>query len=801
MPPAMGAERPYATLLLALLLAAVSPGGAAEKSGPGGDEAEEAGANGVEEEVTVSASATSDDPLDAPAAVDVLTGDDLEQRPADTVVDQLRRVPGINVIQFSARDIELASRASTGQANNSTLALVDGRTLYQDFLGFVMWEFAPTDPSLIDRIEIVRGPASSLWGANAVGGLVHVITKSPQETLGTTVEIGGGAYGTRSVHVTHSVAARGWAVRVGAGLFESDPFPRPQTITNMFGETIDPDLGVNEAGAHDAGTRQPRFDFRADRTDGLRGVWSFQGGWARTRGRLATGLGPFDIDPSTSMSYLQGRYRSGAYEAQVYLNYTDGDATNLINGVPLSFKAAATNLSLRSRRVIGSRLVLGYGAEARLSSYALSIAPRGRRRAQAALFGEAEWSLTPHWSLAGGLRVDHVVETIGTIASPRIGLMFRPGENQTLRVAWGRAFRSPSVIESDLWVPSIPVAILDWNEIDREVVGFPFFALVAEWVCSQRPDNCGAPPGEIPTYTAVTAARGSRELDAERTSSVELGYAARLGRLRLSATVYRTRSSNGIDFPVLAYYGNGPDGVPGTADDIVLPPDPDGDGTLEAPPLDVCPGVSQLHPFDEMCAAGPVGYNHFLSVLLDGQIPALFGYRNRGRSENRGFELGLDWSTRSGLSLFASYSWQDDARADGVPMPERIAQVLAEREAGADLDGDGRIADTTPFINNPPAHRLSAGVTLDRGRWFGGVTADYVSRAFWQDVMTADFWGWTSGYTVLGIQGGWRHPGGHLELVWQVTNLLDRKVQQHIFGDVIGRRASARIRWRLGPAR
>ena len=89
------------------------------------------------EKVVVSASATVKNQQDAPAAVDVLDGEDLEQQPGEHLIDHLRRVPGLNVVQFGSRDVNIASRSATGGINNTTLALTDGRSLYQDFLGFV----------------------------------------------------------------------------------------------------------------------------------------------------------------------------------------------------------------------------------------------------------------------------------------------------------------------------------------------------------------------------------------------------------------------------------------------------------------------------------------------------------------------------------------------------------------------------------------------------------------------------------------------------------------------------------------
>jgi outer membrane receptor protein involved in Fe transport len=779
----------------------------AEQEDTGESEEDEPVDSEIVETVVVSASATGESVRDAPAAVSVLAGDELEARPADLLADQLRRVPGVNVVQFSARDVNISSRQASGGINNSTLALSDGRNLYLDFLGFIMWEFAPRDPELVDRVEVVRGPASSIWGANAVGGVVHVITKSPRDTLGGNASVAAGNYSMRNVEARESFLVGPWAMRVSAGYYESDPFDRPTEITNFCGDTIDPDLGLIEDGFNDSGTEQPRVDIRVDRTGSKGGEWILQGGWGQTRGWIATGLGPFDIDSSTGMSYVQARHRRGLFETQIDLNYFDGGAVNLINALPFDFTSGTAHAALRGQHLLGGRGVLGWGVEATRSEYDLTIAPDGDERTIGSVFAEVDVGLVSQLRLVAGGRLDHFKETIGSVFSPRVALRYKPGRNHTVRVAAGRAFRAPTVVETHLLVPSIPVAILDWAELDAEflppeLAEFGLFVPMAELVCGTRPDNCGAPEGEIPDYVAATAAQGDEDLEEERTDSLELGYAGRVGRFDLSATVYRTESRGGIDFPQVGSYGLGPDGLPGTADDILLPTDPDGDGIEEAPPVDTCQfNIDGLPPFDELCAEGEVPYNQFLSILLDGEVPSLFRYQNGAETENEGFELGLSWTSRRALSAWLNYSYQAVPVSDGVKMTDRIDNVIAEKTTEMDLDGDGLIADTSEFVNIPAANRASLGVQLDRRRWSAAVTFDYVDETFWQDVLTSDFWGWVDDYSLVGVRGSWRWPGLRLGLTAQITNLLDEKIRQHILGDIIDRRASIALSYHWGDGR
>jgi hypothetical protein len=130
-------------------------------------------------------------------------------------------------------------------------------------------------------------------------------------------------------------------------------------------------------------------------------------------------------------------------------------------------------------------------------------------------------------------------------------------------------------------------------------------------------------------------------------------------------------------------------------------------------------------------------------------------------------------------------------------MTQRIDTLLAEKEQNADLDGDGVVADTSQFVNIPARNRLSLGVGVDRPRWHAAAAWDHVDRTFWQDVLTSDFWGYVPSYDLVGLRGGVRFPRQDLELEAQVTNLLDRDVRQHIFGDIIGRRITFSLAYRF----
>jgi len=133
--------------------------------------------------------------VNAPATVSVVSADVIQSTPSTNYAELFRSVPGVNISQTSARDFNITMRGATSTLATSQLAILDGRTLYQDFFGFVMWDFMPSNLNEIKQIEVIRGPASAVWGANALSGVINVITKTPREMEGTSFMMGAGSFG------------------------------------------------------------------------------------------------------------------------------------------------------------------------------------------------------------------------------------------------------------------------------------------------------------------------------------------------------------------------------------------------------------------------------------------------------------------------------------------------------------------------------------------------------------------------------------------------------------------------------
>ena len=136
---------------------------------------------------------------DTSAAVFVLTRDDIQRSGMRTVADVLRLVPGISVGQIDGNKWAVSSRGMNSRFSNKLLVMVDGRSVYTPYFAGVFWDEIDVPVEAIERIEVVRGPGASIWGANAVNGVINIITMTPAFARETVVSAGGGSTGFGSV--------------------------------------------------------------------------------------------------------------------------------------------------------------------------------------------------------------------------------------------------------------------------------------------------------------------------------------------------------------------------------------------------------------------------------------------------------------------------------------------------------------------------------------------------------------------------------------------------------------------------
>src|SRR5437016_3446731 len=146
-------------------------------------------------DINVTSVARTADPLSrTAAAVTVITAEDIRRSGATNVPEILRLAPGVNVARFGSGSWAISARGFNSTAADKLLVMIDGRTVYSPLFSGTFWEVQDLVLEDIERIEVVRGPGATLWGANAVNGIINIITKTAHQTLGgRTTVTGGGA--------------------------------------------------------------------------------------------------------------------------------------------------------------------------------------------------------------------------------------------------------------------------------------------------------------------------------------------------------------------------------------------------------------------------------------------------------------------------------------------------------------------------------------------------------------------------------------------------------------------------------
>jgi outer membrane receptor protein involved in Fe transport len=749
------------------------------------------------EEVTVeSASKVEAKLIDAPATMSVVGSQMLETSPAQTYADLLRSVPGMNVIQTSARDMNLTTRQATSTLNNSQLVLVDGRSIYLDFFGLVLWDFVPSATSGdIKQIEVVRGPASVVWGANAMTGVVNVITKSPRENEGFGLTLSAGLFnrdgGSReadgegfqyngSFSFANAVNDT-WSYKLSAGYFNSDPYSRPVGTVPLGCHPLSPSPcrdangqqipgtiatgGASYPSEKDTtgnfinnGTSQPRFDLRVDQDMKDGGRVTYQGGYASTEGIIHTGIGPFDIQSGSHMTYGKVLYTKSSLRIGAFGNFVNADAPNLLQTDPdtlqhvvLKFKTETYDVEVGNSNVLGGKHILTYGGNYRRNNFDISLAPGSEDRNEYGAYLQEEFFVSKFRIAAGG-RVDKLGNLDKAVFSPRVSLMFKPTSEQSIRLSYNRAFRAPSVINN----------YLDQRISNPQVTDLrPLAALLPPPLRPLVPSE----PFFLTVHTGVTALPseahpgGIDELKEEHIDAFELAYTGTLGgKTTIGLAVYQNDTDDNINFTYL------------------YPPDPN----LPQPTYyDVQSPAQGIGAF----TGQPITLSQTLMGIL-ATIPPPFGpiqlpyhvatYLNLGPIRNRGFEASIEHRVNSQWSLSGNYSWQD------------VPKILDA--------ASGQIAYPVKEVTVGPKSRFNVGVNYSGPRVLGNVNVNYSDKAFWNDVLSEPYWGYTDSYTMLNATIGVRFAAGKVTASLRGTNLLNQDILQHIYGDLLKRSVVAEVR-------
>ena len=422
---------------------------------------------------------------EAAAAVFVITQEDIRRSGATSIPEMLRMVPGLEVARNDADIWAVSSRGFNGRLANKLLVLMDGRSVYTPLYSGVFWDLQDTVLDDVERIEVIRGPGATLWGANAVNGVINIITKHARDTTGGLASVTAGS------------EEREGAFRLGGKIGAA-------TYFRMYAKNFKRDSGIDEDG-------QDTYDAWDHLRSGFR-IDSGQGDDQLTvQGDAYTGEeGQTVVIPNLMPPYAQTfnetitarggnlitRWRriiSTTSELSLQFYY---DRTELFTTL-LNDRRNTYDLDLQHSFSLGERQGIIWGLGYRrtsdniTNSFGASFDPEKRRDTLTSAFVQDDITLVKdRLRLTLGTKFEHNDYT-GRELQPNGRILWTPKENHSVWAAVSRAVRTPSRAEHDAFLVS-------------QVL----------------------PPGYIQAYPlpVVIAMQGDDSFDSEELNAYELGY-------------------------------------------------------------------------------------------------------------------------------------------------------------------------------------------------------------------------------------------------------------------------------------
>ena len=390
---------------------------------------------------------------DAPTSVFVITSEDIRRSGATSLPEALRLAPNLQVARVSANEYAISARGFNGTAANKLLVLVDGRSVYSPLFSGVFWDVQDVMIEDVERIEVISGPGGTLWGVNAVNGVINVITRSAAQTQGGLAIAGGGNREDRASLRYGGSFGNGVNFRVYATHFDLRD-TETQSGDTKSDAAHQSQVGFRADWQHEADSFMVKGDAYAGREgQPLPGSISISG--------FTLALGEISVAGANLISrWEHGWEGGGALSAQAYYDHTERSNPPTFEDsqgiVDLQLQYSASPIGAHTA-VVGAEY--RYGMDRVTNSRYIALLPANLDQTWASVFAQDEIALREGLRLTLGVRAEHNDYT-GTDVLPTARLAWKWTPNEMLWAAASRTDRAPSRLDHDTFVPGQPPFLL-----------------------------------------------------------------------------------------------------------------------------------------------------------------------------------------------------------------------------------------------------------------------------------------------------------------------------------------------------
>lgn len=408
--------------------------------------------------ITVSASRRPERVIEAPAEVSVIEAAEIANLPSLTPAEHLRGIQSVDFVSTGVSSGRIVVRGFNGSFSGRLLTLTDNRIANVPALRLNALQWIPSTDDDIDKMEVIEGPASAIYGPNAAGGVLHIITKSPFESEGTKIGVGVGERDLRVMTVRHAGSIDNRVgFKISAKYQQATDWPfedagEPDSLVRGYQRgLVRTNNGIVVSNARDQDIRELSMDGRLDfhPSDDLKVILA--GGFASVSNIEITGIGSYQVKDWV-VGYGQARMIYKDLFAQVFLNRNnEGNTVNLRSGNHTIDNSWVLVTQAQHGFSVRERNHLTYGVDVLITRPDSDGTLYGRNESatdlnQYGYFAQLESKLTDRLKFVGAGRIDHQNTLDEVVFSPRTALVYTTENDQSFRVTFNRAFQMPEVL-------------------------------------------------------------------------------------------------------------------------------------------------------------------------------------------------------------------------------------------------------------------------------------------------------------------------------------------------------------------